>query len=311
MTGLAHWTAYRTRTRDKPAFLIDGLVSPGISLVVGQPYSGKSLLALGLIVSLATGAPEYLGRPVHLGPCPVAYLSNDAEFDLELPERLERLGCRDDDPVYVWHAPHPDDTQAWDVLHQDRTRLGVQVMVYDNLSGAVSGPDLDIATNAATHAVRTRLTELAWQGTGVIAISHSMKNGTLPLGSNTIDGWARTRITVGSRRGRSSRTLHVVSNRAPESTLHVILSDTGAYELCLAAEGGTPTSPPAPDGRARRARLGEDDETLRILRQRTSDAEAGRLLLAARLYQGTPDAAAKAAGRARGRLRAASRSASG
>gem|GEM_PF-4612766 len=119
------------------AWAVDGILPEGLSVLAGPPKSGKSFLALGLAMAVATG-----GRALGEFQCkggPVLYLALEDGLR-RLQDRLTMIldpGERPEAPITVWHADtaiprDPDkllaEMEAWADVHH-----GARLIVVDTL----------------------------------------------------------------------------------------------------------------------------------------------------------------------------------
>ena len=69
---------------DYSDFLIDGVVSSTVTTILGDPYLGKTYMAIDIARALTTGQP-FLGRPVNRQVDRVAFLCTDPGGNITLP----------------------------------------------------------------------------------------------------------------------------------------------------------------------------------------------------------------------------------
>lgn len=85
---------------DYSDFLIDGVVSSTVTTILGDPYLGKTYLAIDIARSLTTGAP-FLGRPVIRQVDRVAFLCTDPGGNITVARRVNNpAGVLDNAPSY-------------------------------------------------------------------------------------------------------------------------------------------------------------------------------------------------------------------
>lgn len=155
-----------------PGYLIDPYVSDtGVSILFGQGGSGKSIVALGLALALATGQ-NVLGKLTDQRPHRVLYL----DWEAEKRDHKHRLNM-----ITRGHnLPRPVETlwyrREWaslptiaDSIRSIISQFSIEVVVVDSLGGARGGaPESAEETIAVFSAIRS------W-GVPALAIDHQSK----------------------------------------------------------------------------------------------------------------------------------------
>jgi len=233
------WTAAELMTAEfpPPKWAVPGIIPEGATLLVGAPKTGKSWLALGLAVAVATGG-RALGS-VEVDPGPVLYLALE-----DTPRRLqERLG-----KVLAKAAPPPGLRFAvtWppllgggEVLLDEWLALNpaARLVIIDVLAkirppmGALSAYEADYRAVGAVKAVAD-----AHQVAAVL-VHHDRKLKSDDFladvsGTNGLAGAADAVAVLRRVRGKADGVLHV-TGRDVEETGHALAfdADLGAWQL--------------------------------------------------------------------------------
>ena len=170
-----------------PAYLVNGILHRSQTLIFGQTNSGKSMLALSLAVSVASGR-SWNGLPVN-GSGPVAMVSGDPDGIYENYERLDKV--RDDlgdGEVRVFVPERPLAEKTWFELEEITD--GCKLMILDNLTQFVPGTLND---DYAVKMVYEKLEAFARNGMSVCVLAHCSDkrnehgySSNLPAGSFVI-----------------------------------------------------------------------------------------------------------------------------
>jgi hypothetical protein len=203
-------------------WVVPRLLPEGVILFAGRPKQGKSFMALGLSVAVATGGFALGTKPVEQGE--VLYLGLEDNrrrlqkrlglllTDGTAPERLHislewpRLGEGGADSLDTWLADHADARLVViDTLKKVRPRTSGNRSVYD-LDYEALEPLIPIA---AAH------------GVGVLVVHHTRKaDADDPLdtisGSTGLTGGVDGAMVLKRERGRADAFLHVVGRDIEE-----------------------------------------------------------------------------------------------
>ena len=203
--ALTGYTLAELRQLDFPAhrWIIEGLIPAGsLTLLVGRPKAGKSLLAIDLLASVATGT-DFLGLPVEAGKA--VYLPAEDSPAL-VRERLEaRLGaaeapdlivCPCDGSLDQWLRL--DDPASFTALARTIARYAPAVLALDPLRELHYQPENDADAMAA---MLRPLRQLAHQtNCAIVIVHHRNKHGADPAlaarGSSAIVGSVDQTITL-------------------------------------------------------------------------------------------------------------------
>ena len=230
---LNEWLTYMDRSRAAED-LVDGIFDPFGTVVLGQPFAGKTWLALNIAAALATEAPDVLGRAVRSGDHRVAYIGTDPGSLQRAAERLNGLGVTgaSRERLRLERLPgRANDPSAWSRWWYHQQSRGVTVVILDNLLGA-SDENSDLTTTAGALPVLARLGDLANEGASVMAVGHTSKGGgggRTTLGSVAFDAYFRRKILLSAASG--SLRLDVTSNDStPDKPLYARQTPSGWFE---------------------------------------------------------------------------------
>jgi hypothetical protein len=179
-----------------PRWLVKGLVTEaGTGFIYGPPGSGKSFVAIGMGLSLATGMPDWWGRAVEREGA-VIYISSEGQSDLKFRiaawEQAHGV-ITDDAPFFLIRQSinfmQPDDIMKLlatvEAITQHHNVEPVAVFV-DTVSRVLPGADENLQKDmtlfiAGCDAVRQRF------ACTVIGVHHTSRAGNL-RGSSVFDG---------------------------------------------------------------------------------------------------------------------------
>lgn len=221
----ADWLTFM-ESADATADLIDGIFDPFGTVVVGQPFAGKTWLALNVAAALATGRKLFLGRDVRRGCHRVVYIGTDPGSRHVAAERLRAMGVPGEAPIRLDRLPaRADDSDTWALTVRQWERERVSAVILDNLLGATPENGDMNQTDTAGPLLR-RLASVADAGIAVMAIAHPAKGGgATPLGSVAFDAFFRRRLFMGGS------ALAITSNNGHPMVLHYRRMDDGWLEV--------------------------------------------------------------------------------
>ncbi|UYN92475.1 MAG: AAA family ATPase [Anaerolineales bacterium] len=158
---------------------IEGLLSRrSLSILVGDPGSKKTLLALDLAVCLAMGKP-WLGR--HTLQCPVLFIDEETgrpRLWARIHAALQAHNAPTDAPFHYMSLPNfdlrdPDECQR---LMESAQSVNAGLIVIDSLASVIRGSDENSVLSLQPFILRMRyLAEAAH--TAVLIIHHNNKSG--------------------------------------------------------------------------------------------------------------------------------------
>lgn len=169
-------------------FLVDAMVSGGVSMLFGAYKSAKSYVALGLAWAVATGE-SWMGQDV-TDPGPVIYLAGEGRGDLTLRSQamLDAGSQRpaDDQLLLVderFSLSEPRGAARLRLLTQKHQARLVVVDTWATYSGLSDENDA-AETQRAVNAVA----DVARDGTSVLIVHHTNADGKNPRGSTALRG---------------------------------------------------------------------------------------------------------------------------
>jgi hypothetical protein len=172
-----------TASIPQPRMLVPGLLpAEGLTLLAARPKSGKSILAMNLLVAVTTGG-VFLGRRIPEAQ-PALYLSLEDGRPVFV-DRLREM-CAGRLPgagLVAYQIPHPLDTpegRGW----LRRVSGGMALVVIDTVGAALS-PDHDWNDYGRMGPLFLRLHEIAMEaGCCILAVHHTRKS---VLGEESVD----------------------------------------------------------------------------------------------------------------------------
>jgi hypothetical protein len=205
----------------RDAFLIGELLTSRITILAGEPKTGKTLLAVGMVTALLNGDSEFLGLPVHRRLERVVFGLTDDGADEELGERFAGTGF-DRSRITVFPAVDTDTDAYWTELTRDLVDHRADLFVFDNILGGL-GRGEDISSPVTAASIIRNLRQVATAGIPVLAVTHTAKGtseglsvASSPIGGRAIAGGARGIIALRSRKA-GGRVIETAINRAMEN----------------------------------------------------------------------------------------------
>jgi hypothetical protein len=248
--------------RERPPFLLDGLIHPTATLLTGRHKSGKTHLAAEWIEALTTGQP-WCGQRVIGGPYKVLILPTDPGGHAEYAALLDgRAGPG----VRLMDAPRPGDEGAWRRFAEDAADNHVGLVVLDTLLGY--DPTANINENDEVGVTLARLGELGRLSIPYLVVHHASKSAPKSaasgyLGSTIIGAHFRHLVSLTDR-----AELKITGNHVAASTLQLIRGiDFRTVGVTAAQERSNPAE-------VQEARAGLLDEALAALAGAPADARA-------------------------------------
>lgn len=199
-------------------WILPGLLCDSLTLISGEPKSGKTSLACHIVRALIENS-EILGRLPNRLQSTVAWMGFDLGWDRELKERLPDIYQQ----IYFIGPLHWSKVSEWnEVMHSLREK-GVTLLVIDHLYGLGAGEELD--KQYQVQQVLSPINALCRQfGISVLLLTQASRTGTgRAAHSVAIEGMARWLIRIKGTTTKS-RTLEMVGNNAPTETLKVKLN---------------------------------------------------------------------------------------
>jgi len=203
-------------------WLIEGLLSPWLTLLSGQPKHGKSIMAGHMAMSLIN-QELFLGRQVSGTSHLIAWIGYDAGWKQEV---IQRWMSRSQNQIILIDTIRSLDSGVWQELAISLKSNGVTLLVIDHLYGLAGALGLNDAEQVAviTNLLRPIYEEF---GIAVLLIAQAGKsqfsNGRAAH-SVAIEGEARALIRISDKRKDGSRNLELVSNTSGDETLRIKLT---------------------------------------------------------------------------------------
>ena len=183
----------------KKDFIVDNLMkSKGLYCLVARPKVGKSLLALQLANSIATGT-TFLG--FRTSPSPVLYISTEMN-STQLVDRIDKMNLQFNDDNFVMIEQNPSERK----LNLMDLQLKFQTFANDYKGHFViidmfSGIDLNNGYNLNDYqdmgqVVIPKFRELCKKYDFTILLIHHLNKNNTSLGSTAIDGSVDGKITL-------------------------------------------------------------------------------------------------------------------
>jgi hypothetical protein len=189
--------------RERQPFLVDRLVCSTVTLIYGEPFSGKSTIAAALAAASLKGQP-FLGHPLMRAVDRVVILSTEVDGPEEYGQRLtEAAGLNPiNAPVDMFSLPSLKQDSDWRNLAADIAPQKGDLIILDNLTGVVHP---SVNDDSAIRQVFDGLRYLTAAGATVVVVAHISEKrhegraSTKPMGSTAISAGVRWRVRVGAR----------------------------------------------------------------------------------------------------------------
>jgi hypothetical protein len=201
-------------------FVVEGLVSSSVTTILGDPYLGKTYLALDAARSLLTGEP-FLGREVNGTYERVAFLCTDPGGQYDIARRADRMGIEGGrllaQPFYT-----PQSRDEWrdaiDVFRRER----IGAIVIDNTTDLADDANGPREVKAVTDGLRM------WSESGpvIVNIHHKNKVGGY-FGSIVWKKWTRVELDLTGNPKTSVRRLRSTANNGESADLGLSFDPSG------------------------------------------------------------------------------------
>lgn len=183
----------------KKDFIVDNLMkSNGLYCLVARPKVGKSLLALQLANSIATGT-TFLG--FRTSPSPVLYISTEMN-STQIIDRIDKMDLNFNDENFVMIEQNPSERKLnlmdLQIQFQDfANEYNGKFVVIDMFSGIDlnNGYDLNNYQDMG-QVVIPKFRELCKKYNFTILLVHHLNKNNTSLGSTAIDGSVDGKITL-------------------------------------------------------------------------------------------------------------------
>lgn len=183
----------------KKDFIVNNLMkSNGLYCLVARPKVGKSLLALQLANSVATGT-SFLGKRTNQSP--VLYISTEMD-SMQILNRIDKMGLQFNDENFLLIEQNPNERKLnlMDLQYQFQefaTNHNGKLVIIDMFSGISlnSGYDLNNYQDMG-QVVIPKFRELCKKFNFTILLVHHLNKKNTSLGSTAIDGSVDGKITL-------------------------------------------------------------------------------------------------------------------
>ena len=219
----------------KKDFIVDNLMkSNGLYCLVARPKVGKSLLALQLANSIATGT-TFLG--LRTNPSPVLYISTEMNFS-QILDRIDKMKLEFNDDNFRLKEQEMNERKLnlMDLqleFQEFSTELNGRFVVIDMFSGIDlnNGYDLNNYQDMGQYVI-PKFRELCKKYNFTILLIHHLNKNNTSLGSTAIDGSVDGKITLKQDSNLKNKIIFNYESRDYES-LDLVLkrNDNLLFEL--------------------------------------------------------------------------------
>jgi hypothetical protein len=186
-------------------WLIPTLICDSLTLLSGEPKTGKTALACHIIRALITGQQIINCHPIEKD-FRIGIMGFDSKWRREIQNRIPELM----ESVYFIDPINYKDLNEWELLFAEINRLGINYLVIDHLYGLGAGADLD-RQHQFQEVQRPIQGFMNATGAGVLLIAHAPKGSDGRVAhSMASEGFARWLLRL--RGSGKSRTLTALGN---------------------------------------------------------------------------------------------------
>lgn len=219
------WTAAELMACDfpEPRWAVPGIIAEGVTLLAGAPKVGKSWVALGLAIAVATGGKALGTLDVIAGD--VLYLALE-DPPRRLQDRLSKVLAGDEAPgrltLSIACEPIPaggaERICAWLDAHPDARLVIIDVFAKVRGAGNANGNQYD-----ADYAAMSALKRIAdHYGVAILVVHHTRKAGSEDFlnevsGTQGLAGAADAIAVLRRQRGAADAVLHVTGRDVEET----------------------------------------------------------------------------------------------
>jgi RecA-family ATPase len=198
-------------------WLIPGFLCDSLTLLSGEPKSGKTSLACHLISALVNGT-NFLGEQPTQNNLKVAYMGFDFKWQREVRERLSGVA----DKVFLATSANYKEESEWAALSAQIKALGINLLVIDHLYNFSDGADLD-RQNQIQPVFKPIMSLIKETGVAVLLLTQGARGqGGRSAHSVAIDGQARWLLRLSA--SAKLKTLNALGNNAETKTIKIALS---------------------------------------------------------------------------------------
>ncbi len=198
-------------------WLIPHLLCDSLTLISGEPKSGKTSMAGHIVRSLVL-KQEILGFKPTDKAIKVAYMGFDFKWKREISDRLDDLT----NLIYLPDSATYNSTEEWDSLGDQMIALGINFLVIDHLYNYANEADLD-RQNQVQMVFGPIMKIIEKTGAAVLLLTQGARNqGGRAAHSVAIEGQARWLLRLSS--GQHNKTLKTMGNNAESRDFRIRLT---------------------------------------------------------------------------------------
>ena len=189
-------------------WLIEGLLCNSLTLLSGEPKSGKSMFAIHLVKSLFSNEPLLDCVPSQSNH-KVGWVGYDANWQWETKERLGEFQSR----VVAFDPPRSSAPEwGWEQIADKAKELGCTLVVIDHLYGLSDELNLDHANEARVALKKIRLLYTEYELPTLLIAQAGKGAAGRAAHSVQLEGEARHLLQLDGRGASGARTLKIISN---------------------------------------------------------------------------------------------------
>jgi hypothetical protein len=202
---------------DSEEWLIPNLLCDSLTLISGEPKSGKTAMAGHIVRSLVL-KQEILGFKPTEKTIKVAYMGFDFKWKREISDRLDDLT----NLIYLPDSATYNSTEEWDSLADQMIALGINFLVIDHLYNYANEADLD-RQNQVQMVFGPIMKLIEKTGAAVLLLTQGARNqGGRAAHSVAIEGQARWLLRLSS--GQHNKTLKTMGNNSEPRDFRIKLT---------------------------------------------------------------------------------------
>jgi|688.fasta_scaffold91569_6 hypothetical protein len=198
-------------------WLIPGYLCDSLTLLSGEPKSGKTSLACHLIRALVTGT-AFLGELPIQENLRVAYMGFDFKWQREVSERLSDIA----EKVFIATSATYKEESEWSELAGQIRTESINLLVVDHLYNFSDAADLD-RQNQVQPVLKPLMKIIQDTGVAILLITQGARGqGGRAAHSVAIEGQARWLLRLSA--GTKVKTLTALGNNAETKTIKITVS---------------------------------------------------------------------------------------
>ena len=202
---------------DSEEWLIPNLLCDSLTLISGEPKSGKTAMAGHIVRSLVL-KQEILGFKPTEKTIKVGYMGFDFKWKREISDRLDDLT----NLIYLPDSATYNSTEEWDSLADQMIALGINFLVIDHLYNYANEADLD-RQNQVQMVFGPIMKLIEKTGAAVLLLTQGARNqGGRAAHSVAIEGQARWLLRLSS--GQHNKTLKTMGNNSEPRDFRIKLT---------------------------------------------------------------------------------------